>query len=777
MTLHPSATIASVRPTTGARQAGATSGSRPLRPLPPAREPGPSAGPIEEPETVVTGVIGRVIFHRPETGYSVLRLDRPGEPSLTLLATLPDPREGEPVRVRGRFQDDPAWGRRLLASAVEILPPASPEALVDYLASGLVAGLGPKTAARLVERFGTDLPEILERTPERLHEVRGLKRGLAERLVEAWRARRAGRDLLLFLHAHGVGLARARAVLQAWGEDALERVRADPYGLAREVPGVGFRTADALALRLGLVPTAPVRLVGALEEVLRRAAEEGHTTLPRQALLAEARELLGGTAPDLEAALEDALARGLLLPGPRAEEGWIQLPDLARAEEAIARELGRLSAVPLGWRLADPEATLARAAASLGLEPAPAQRAALRAALESKLLIVTGGPGTGKTTLVRAIIAALEEPGLRVALAAPTGRAARRLAESTGREARTLHRLLEAEPGRGFRRGRGRPLECDLLIVDEVSMVDTLLMRATLEALPDSASLLLVGDADQLPSVGPGRVLADLIESGRVPVVRLVEIFRQAEASGIVRNAHRINRGELPELARGEDPSGDFFGIKANDPETAAARIVELVAERIPERFGLDPWADIQVLSPVNRGPAGVRELNRLLQARLNPTPSEAVERAGQRLAVGDKVMQLVNDYEREVYNGDLGRITAIDPKARTLEAEFDGRPLVYAFDELEALAPAFAATVHKAQGSEYPAVVLALCRAHGRMLGRRLLYTAVTRARRLVVLVAEPEALARAVREGGGDARRTLLRDRLAVLQEGRATGTGERR
>lgn len=707
-----------------------------------------------------------MVFQRAETGYSVLRLrDSRGE-LLTLVGTLPEVREGEIVRARGGWRDDPAWGRQFQARSAEILPPSTAEALADYLASGLVPGLGPRTAERLVERFGGDLPEVLERAPERLREVKGLKRSLAGRLVEAWREQRVGRDLLLFLHAHGVGLARARAVLAAYGEAAVGRITADPYALARDVEGIGFQTADALARRLGLEPAAPVRLVAALEEALRRAAEDGHTALPRAGLLEAAAVLLGDRPEALPAALDEAVGRGLLATTQARGTAWVQLPELARAEAAIAEELGRLLAAPAALRVEDSEAALEAASVKLGLALAPSQREAVGRALASRVLIVTGGPGTGKTTLVRAILAALGDPAPSVALAAPTGRAARRLADSTGAEARTLHRLLEAELGRGFRRHRGRPLEVDLLVVDEASMVDTPLMRATLEALPGGASLLLVGDADQLPSVGPGRVLADLIECGRLPVVRLREIFRQAAESGIVRNAHRINRGELPELARGEDPAGDFYGIRARGPEEAAARVVELVAERIPERFGLDPWADIQVLTPVNRGPLGVRELNRLLQARLNPAPVDAVERAGQRLAVGDKVMQLANDYEREVYNGDLGRIARIDRDAGTLEAVFDGRPLAYRLDELEALQPAFAATVHKAQGSEYPAVVVALARSHGRMLDRRLLYTAVTRARRLVVLVAEPLALQRAVREGGELRRTTLLVDRLAFLQ-----------
>ena len=421
---------------------------------------------------------------------------------------------------------------------------------------------------------------------------------------------------------------------------------------------------------------------------------------------------------------------------------------------------------PPPWRPPDAEAALARSEAALRVALAPTQRDAIELAIRSRVLVITGGPGTGKTTLVRGILAAVAEDGLRVALAAPTGRAARRLAESTGREARTLHRLLEADPERGFRRNRGRSLEAELVIVDEASMIDTQLMAALLEALPPMAALLLVGDVDQLPSIGAGQVLADVIGSGAVPVIRLTEIFRQAAESGIVRNAHRINRGELPAFARAEDGPGDCYGIRVTDPEDTQAKLLDLILHRIPERFGLDPVNDVQVLTPVNRGRSGTQALNELLQAHLNPNPPLVLTRGQSRLALGDKVMQLENDYDREVYNGDVGRVTAIDQRAQTLEVTMDGRRLTYAADELDCLAIAYAATVHKAQGSEYPAVVLPLLRQHGRMLRRNLLYTAITRARRLVVLLTEPEALERAVRDTSDLRRTTLLRHRLTDME-----------
>jgi exodeoxyribonuclease V alpha subunit len=680
---------------------------------------------------------------------------------MTVIGSAPESRPGLVLRAEGDWQDDPSWGRQFQASTITLLPPASDDGIKAYLASGAIKGVGEATAERMIEHFGKNLRQVIEVTPERLAEVPGIGAKTARRIAEVWNSESQSRDILLFLESQGIRPARARRILEAYGDNAIQRLLADPYLLARDIRGIGFQTADLLAEKLQITGDAPIRRRAGLFEVLRRATEHGHSALTVDLALDDAAELLQLPRPALAEVLEDALKERRLVAREAEGTRYLLLPELDRAEARIARGLGRLAAAPLPW---DPVLIgdwHVRVRTRLALDLSPSQAEALGSMLESKLAILTGGPGTGKTSLVRAVLASLEPLELKVALAAPTGRAARRLFESTGHEATTIHRLLEADAARGFARNADRPIEVDLLILDEASMIDLLLMEAVLEALPDTAALLLVGDKDQLPPVGPGQVLGDLIQSGRVPVMALTEIFRQAAMSGIVQGAHQVINGQMPGFRQSE--AADCFGIRVKDAADAAAKLVALVETRMPERFGLDPVTDIQVLTPINRGPVGTQSLNQALQAVLNPTPEVSFERAGTRFGIGDKVMQTENDHNREVYNGDLGIIQSIDTGAKLLEVRFEDRGVTYGFDQAEQLALAYAVTVHKSQGSEYPAVVLLLMREHGRMLRRQLLYTAMTRARRLLVVLAGGNALERAVATPE-PARHSLLGHRLAT-------------
>ena len=721
---------------------------QPRREGPEAADAGSFAltSPEPEPQTL-SGLIERVVFHNPETGFCVLRvkLAEQREP-VTMVGECAQVAPGEVVRADGEWRTSPSYGLQFRAHSLVAVPPSTLEGIEAYLGSGMIRGIGRAMAKKLVAAFGDQVFEVIERRPQRLREIPGIGRGLAARITTAWREQRSVRDIMLFLHSHGLSPLRAARIFEAYGERAIQAVSKNPYRLARDIRGIGFQSADQLAERLGIAPDSPFRLSAGLCHVLEDALAQGHCALPHGELIERAAALLAVAAAEVEAALSAEVAAGSLVEDTVDGTRCAFLPAIHQAEQEVAERLRALACGQPPWSIASLEARLARVERQLALRLAPGQRAALAAALSSKLLVITGGPGTGKTTLVEAILLGLAEDSVDVELAAPTGRAARRLGESTGRDARTLHRLLEAEPGRGFRRGAERPLTCDLLIVDEMSMVDLPLMQAMLAALPRAAALLLVGDVDQLPPIGPGQVLADLIASQRLPVARLDEIFRQAAASRIVRNAHRINRGVMPELDRPDARLTDFYAIKARGPEDGARLVLELVTERIPERFGVDPVADIQVLCPTNRGELGARHLNQLLQAALNPNLADRLEHHGVSFALGDKVMQLENDYDREVYNGDLGRITAIDREQSLIAVEIDGRSLSYAVAELDALTPAYATTVHKAQGSEYPVVVLPLARHHGRMLRRNLVYTAITRAKRLVVLVVEGDSLELAI-------------------------------
>ena len=595
----------------------------------------------------------------------------------------------------------------------------------------------------------------------------------AASILAAWAEQKAVREIMVFLHSHGVGTARAVRIFKTYGSDAIQVMTENPYRLARDIRGIGFKTADAIAMKLGIEKTAMVRVRAGISYALAEAMDEGHCGLPVAELVPLAERLLE-VAPDLiRTALDLELQDGAVIADRIGETDCVFLAGLHGAERAVAERLLALANGTLPWPWIDPDKALPWVEQRTGLTLADSQQAAVRLALLAKVLVITGGPGVGKTTIVNAILRILAAKGVRLLLCAPTGRAAKRMSEATGREACTIHRLLEVDPKTGgFKRGDDNPLDCELLVVDEASMVDILLMHALLRAVPDRAALLVVGDVDQLPSVGPGQVLADVIASGAVPVVRLTEVFRQAAKSRIIVNAHRINQGQMPDLNRPEEES-DFYYVPADDPETAVTRIVDLVKTRIPQRFGFDPVRDIQVLCPMNRGGVGARSLNIELQAALNPAGDRKVERFGWTFAPGDKVMQIENDYDKEVYNGDIGYIDEVDPDEGELTSSFDGRTVTYGFGELDTLVPAYAATIHKSQGSEYPAVVIPVMTQHYPMLQRNLLYTGVTRGKKLVVLVGQKKAVAIAVRNVSGRRRWSKLRDWL--LQK--PTANGKRR
>ncbi|MGF1477008.1 MAG: ATP-dependent RecD-like DNA helicase [Geminicoccaceae bacterium] len=704
------------------------------------------AEPLIAPPPVVTGTVERIAFRNDDTGYAVLRVkvSKRGEP-VTMVGSVPPLDVGEFVRAEGRWEEDASWGRQFRVASLTTQPPTTEEGIEAYLASGVVKGIGKNLAKRLIARFGASLLDVLDQDPARLKEVSGVGPKLIERIRQAWAEQRAVRGIMMFLHAHGLGAGRAKAVYDAYGNGAIERIREDPYRLARDIRGIGFTLADQLAAKLGQPEVAPPRLRAGLDHALLQALENGDLGLPKERLIDRAADILGVERTPLDEALDQAIPGGSLKAEPIGGEPHVFAGPWYEIEKRIADRLIALAAAPVPWAQDDLPAKIQKAGETLETPLSVSQTEALNQALASKVTVITGGPGTGKTTLVKALLAALPLATDDVLLAAPTGRAARRLADSSGRPAKTLHRLLEAEPGRGFRRDAVKPLEAKMVIVDESSMIDVSLMDALLLALPDHAALVLVGDVDQLPSIGPGHVLGDIIASDRFATVHLTEIFRQARESMIVAGAHAVNGGILPDLGQA-GAARDLFAIRVRNAEDAETKLLELVRERIPGRFGLEPFEQVQVLCPSHRGRAGTKALNEVLRQTLNPNPVDTLERYGALFAAGDKIMQIENDYDRDVYNGDLGRIERIDRDKKEVTIEIDGRSLTYPFDKLDALAPAYATTVHKAQGSEYPAVILLLMQQHRRMLRRNLVYTAMTRARQLLVLLVEGDVLDQAI-------------------------------
>lgn len=729
-----------------------------------------------EPERDVTvlGTIERFTFRNPDTGWAVVRLldEAAGRP-ITAVGSMAQLTEGQRLKIKGKEATHPRFGVQVKVETFEPIAPTTAEGIEAYLASGLVKGVGPATAKKIVQALGTDALRIIEEEPERVRKIRGLNVRKAEELSAAVRAQKDMQNVLIFLRTYGLGAGLATRIVRRYGAKASALVQANPYRLADEVIGVGFRTADRLAGQLGIAPESPERLDAGLEFSLTQAAKEGHCFLPEEDLVQRTAELLTCAAEPLRARLPElgkaARVVRQLPPGPillHEDPRPIVYPSmLAAAEDGVARALDALLTGSHKHTPIKAAAAVAWFEQTSGMSLPEGQKDALVRALTESVSIVTGGPGVGKTTIVRALVQILAQKRMRLLLAAPTGRAAKRLEESTGHAASTLHRLLEFTPGTNkFARNRENPLEGEMLVVDETSMLDVQLAYALMRAIPPTMSLVLVGDRNQLPSVGPGNVLADIIASGRVATTALTQIFRQQRGSDIVRVAHGILHGEVP--TSGGDGS-DFYFVEARSSAHARTLIHELITQRIPKRFGLDPLQDVQVLCPMYRGEVGADALNRDLQDLLNPGQIE-VERAGKLYRIGDKVMQTRNDYDREVWNGDVGRITYLDTGAAKAFIRFPEREQEYRFEDLGDLVPAYAISVHRSQGSEYAAVIVPVTTDHFLMLRRSLLYTAITRGKRLVVLVGSSKALQIAVRNDDDGQRNSSLAERLRDLLRG---------
>ncbi|HEX4496443.1 MAG TPA: ATP-dependent RecD-like DNA helicase [Thermoanaerobaculia bacterium] len=715
--------------------------------------------------TTLEGVLERVVFANEENAWSVVRLQVAGSRDLvTAVGNLLGVQPGENLRLSGGWISDPKYGRQFRVSSYATVTPATVNGIEKYLGSGLIRGIGKVMAARMAAAFGLATLDVIENHPERLTEVEGIGPKRRKEIVRAWEEQREIKEVMIFLQSHGVSTHYAIKIYKAYGAHATTLVRENPYRLATDIHGIGFKSADKIAAALGIPPDAPQRIEAGTLYLLGQGGDRGHLYLPRPTLIEEAEKLLGATAVQVQTAIA-ALAEMeqiVVEPVPESPEPAIYVKALHSAEVGVAGRVRALLIQPMLPMEIDLDRALDWFEKAETIALARQQRQAIRAGLTRKMLVITGGPGTGKTTLVRGIVKILDRKGQKVLLAAPTGRAAKRLAEATGSEATTLHRLLEFNPQtRQFDRNRDHPLSCDLLIVDEASMLDTVLAYHVLKAVPDHGRLILVGDVDQLPSVGPGRVLGDMIRSEAVEVVRLTEIFRQAERSLIVVNAHRVNLGSMP-ILESVDSDGDFFFIERKEPEEVVETIAQLVGKRIPGKFGLNPVDQIQVLTPMNRGPLGTDNLNAVLRDLLNPE-GLMVTRGGHSLRVGDKVMQVRNNYDLEVFNGDIGRVIGIDEVEQVVKVVVDNREVIYDFGSIDELTLAYACSIHKSQGSEYPCVVIPLHTTHYVMLQRNLLYTALTRAKRLAILVGEERALRVAVGNKRVRPRFTRLAERLA--------------
>ncbi|MDY9921553.1 MAG: ATP-dependent RecD-like DNA helicase [Synergistota bacterium] len=726
------------------------------------------------------GQIERITYSDAESGYAVLRIAVKGYPDLvTAVGTIASPAVGEVLSMKGLWTDHPKFGSQFKIVEYRSFAPSSVEGIEKYLGSGLIKGIGPSIAEKIVSLFGADAFKILDTKPEKLLEIEGIGEKKAAAIHEAWLEQREMRGVMLFLQSYGIGTGYALRVFRHYGSASVQVLQENPYRLAVDIFGIGFMTADKIAYSMGFSKESPLRIRAGVLHVINELTRDGHVFVPIEELTASAAEILSVSPELVEKGIEDGrLNQELIIEWYTDIEGKddcaVYLPPFHYAEVHSAKNLCRILSSPFNGQYASPDVVIPWVQQELGINFAGQQTEALKTALSSQVMVITGGPGTGKTTLIKAIIKIRSARGFRIMLAAPTGRAAKRMTEATGHEAKTIHRMLEytgsSMSGGDFMKNETNTLDCDLLVVDEASMIDQILFHHLLKAIPKDASVVFVGDVDQLPSVGPGNVLKDIIDSGVCPVVHLKEIFRQGEESLIVVNAHRINSGEMPcfdDKGNGNS-SCDFYFIEQNDPDKALEIIKELVTLRIPQKFGFDPVKDIQVLTPMHRGSVGTTRLNSELREVLNIQHGSKVQRMGRIIQEGDKVMQIRNNYEKDVYNGDIGTVLRIDGEESKLTVEMDSGRVSYDFSELDELIHAYAVSIHKSQGSEYPAVVIPIMTQHYMMLQRNLLYTGITRGKKLVVLVGTKKAVAIAVKNDKTRKRYTRLAGRLKDCLKG---------
>lgn len=712
----------------------------------------------------------RITYHNRDSHYTVAKLKVQGIRNLvTIVGNLVYVTLGEMLKLKGSWGVHPRYGEQFRVVSYEVVVPATAKGIERYLGSGLIKGIGPVMAKRLVQKFGDKTLDVIENDADRLREAEGIGSKRIDMIRTAWADQKEVREVMLFLQGHEVSAAYAARIYKQYGRNSISVVKDNPYRLAEDIFGVGFLTADKIAMKLGVPKDSLKRAAAGILYVLNKLSDEGHVCFPYEPLLDECGKILETERDIIIEACRRAVEERKIIVEETGEAGdtgrTVYLAGLHAAETGVAEHIRSVFTAPGKDRLFDKDKSLEWVQKELNIILADGQKSAIRMAMENKVLVITGGPGTGKTTLIRAILKIYRRSGRNVLMAAPTGRAAKRMSEATGFEAKTIHRLLEFSPKQGdFKKNEEYPLETDLVVIDEASMVDTLLMHSLLKAVPRDAVLVLVGDVDQLPSVGAGNVLKDIIDSGYIPTVRLNEIFRQASQSLIIVNAHRINNGEFPLLPPDREELRDFYFIQLEDPEEVCRMVLNMCKNRIPEKFGLNPVKDIQVLSPMHRGVAGASNLNIELQKFLNNSQDE-FSRGGKTLKTGDKVMQIRNNYDKDVFNGDIGVITSIDKEEQELTVDYDGRRTAYDFSELDEIVLAYAVSVHKSQGSEYPAVVLPLLTQHYMMLQRNLLYTAVTRGKKLVVIIGTKKALAMSIKNNKQQMRYTRLKERLREI------------